>query len=167
MLLNGLYEATTFDPVDLEELLFPIGDYRFRDYFHPSSGFAAFRESVFPYVPLSCSMSMTVLMNVLNNLLHQLSDEDVVRVSLLEMTFGWRNTLDSQLPMNVSMGHIDMGLHLQTDGYDVVGRVDIWSSDLGSYFFILRGEFSSLYSWVEGSNVGPLGTSKDRGKVKA
>nr|KAJ0186405.1 hypothetical protein LSAT_V11C900470260 [Lactuca sativa] len=55
-------EATTFDLVDLKELLFPVGGYRvcfdkkafwlvtglrFRDYFHPSSGFAAFREHGF------------------------------------------------------------------------------------------------------------------------
>nr|KAJ0191856.1 hypothetical protein LSAT_V11C800419220 [Lactuca sativa] len=93
-------EATTFDPVDLEELLIPIGDYRvcfdmksfylvidlrFEDYFHLSYGFVAFRERVFPYVLLSRLVSMVNLINVFNNLLHQLSNEDVVRVSLLYM----------------------------------------------------------------------------------
>nr|KAJ0214811.1 hypothetical protein LSAT_V11C400189970 [Lactuca sativa] len=57
-------EVTTFDPVDLEELLFLVGDYRvcfdrktfclatglrFGDLFHPSSNFAAFRECVCPF----------------------------------------------------------------------------------------------------------------------
>nr|KAJ0210926.1 hypothetical protein LSAT_V11C400189790 [Lactuca sativa] len=93
-------EATTFDPVDLEELLFLVGDYqvcfdrkafclvtglRFGDYFHPSSNFSAFKEHVFPFVPLSCSVSMDDLTNVFNNSLYQLSNEDVVRVSLLYM----------------------------------------------------------------------------------
>nr|KAJ0193451.1 hypothetical protein LSAT_V11C800417230 [Lactuca sativa] len=93
-------EVTTFDPVDLEELLFSVGDYwvcfdmkafslltglRFGDYFHPSSGFATFRERVFPFVPISCSVSVPDLTYVFNNLLYQLSNEDVVRVSLLYM----------------------------------------------------------------------------------
>nr|KAJ0215744.1 hypothetical protein LSAT_V11C300131390 [Lactuca sativa] len=92
-------EATIFDPVDLEEILFPVGDYRvcfdrkafylvtglrFGDYFHPSSDFAAFREHMFPFVPFSRSMSMDDLTNVFNNSLHhQLSNEDVVRVSMM------------------------------------------------------------------------------------
>nr|KAJ0204337.1 hypothetical protein LSAT_V11C500295380 [Lactuca sativa] len=85
-------EVTTFDPVDLEELLFPFGDYHvcfdrkafclvtglwFRDYFHPSFGFAAFRERVFPFVPLSRSVSMNDLTNMFNNSHHQLNNEDV------------------------------------------------------------------------------------------
>nr|KAJ0207998.1 hypothetical protein LSAT_V11C500236840 [Lactuca sativa] len=104
-------EATTFDPVDLEEILFSIGDYRlcfdrkafclvtglrFEDYFHPRSDFAAFRERVFPFVPLSRSVSMADLTNMFNNLLHQLSDDDVLRVPI---------------------GQIDMGFHLQTNAY--------------------------------------------------
>nr|KAJ0206442.1 hypothetical protein LSAT_V11C500228890 [Lactuca sativa] len=86
-------EVTTFDP-----LLFPIGDYQvcfdrkafclvtglqYGDYFHPNSSFVAFRERVFPFVPLSCSVSMDDLMDIFNKSLHQLSNENVVRVSLL------------------------------------------------------------------------------------
>nr|KAJ0218569.1 hypothetical protein LSAT_V11C300105270 [Lactuca sativa] len=81
-------EDTTFDPIDLEELLFPIGDYqvyfdrkalclvndlRFGDYFHLSSDFAVFRDRVFPFVPLLRSVSI----------------EDLVRVSLLYMLEQW------------------------------------------------------------------------------
>nr|KAJ0203728.1 hypothetical protein LSAT_V11C500265210 [Lactuca sativa] len=93
-------EPTTFDPIGLKELLFSVGDYRvcfdrkalclviglrFGDYFYPSFGFVAFIERVFPFVPLSVSMCMDDLTNVLNNSLHQLSNEDVVRVSMLYM----------------------------------------------------------------------------------
>nr|KAJ0186814.1 hypothetical protein LSAT_V11C900479840 [Lactuca sativa] len=93
-------EVTTFDPANLEELLFPVGDYlvcfnrkslclvtdlRFGDYFHPSSGFPAFRERVFPFMSLSRSVTMDDLTNVFNNSLRQLSNEDVVRVSLVYM----------------------------------------------------------------------------------
>nr|KAJ0219274.1 hypothetical protein LSAT_V11C300135420 [Lactuca sativa] len=68
-------DATTFDPVDLEELLFPdsiflVTDLRFGDYFHPSSDFAAFIERVFPFVSLSCFVSMDDLTNVFNTSLH-------------------------------------------------------------------------------------------------
>nr|KAJ0187155.1 hypothetical protein LSAT_V11C900456000 [Lactuca sativa] len=45
----------------------------------------AFRECVFPFVSFPCSVSMDDLTNVFNNSLHQLSNEDVVRVSLLNM----------------------------------------------------------------------------------
>nr|KAJ0220835.1 hypothetical protein LSAT_V11C200071540 [Lactuca sativa] len=73
-------EVTTFDPIDLKELLFPVGDYqvcfdkkafcfvtglRFGDYFHPSSSFAEFRERVFPFV--SISRSIWILKTFPNN----------------------------------------------------------------------------------------------------
>nr|KAJ0219722.1 hypothetical protein LSAT_V11C200099090 [Lactuca sativa] len=44
-----------------------------------------FREHVFPIVTFSRSVSMDDHTNVFNNSLHQLSNEDVVRVSLLHM----------------------------------------------------------------------------------
>nr|KAJ0210217.1 hypothetical protein LSAT_V11C400167670 [Lactuca sativa] len=93
-------EGTTFDPIDLEELLFLVCDYRvcfdrkafclvnsqrFGDYFHPRSDFAAFRERVFPFVTLSRSLSKDDLTNVFNNSFHQLSNKDIVKVSLLYM----------------------------------------------------------------------------------
>nr|KAJ0195118.1 hypothetical protein LSAT_V11C700345810 [Lactuca sativa] len=102
-------EFTTFDPVDLQELLFPGGDYRvcfdrktfflvtdlqFGDYYYPSSGFAEFKKRVFPFVSLSRSMSIAELMHMFNNLLHQLSNEDVSN------EFGG-NTLDNQLLMSI------------------------------------------------------------------
>nr|KAJ0202641.1 hypothetical protein LSAT_V11C500277310 [Lactuca sativa] len=57
---------------------FLVTGLRFGDYFHPSSGFAAFRERVFPFVPLSRSVSMDDLTNVFNNSLHQLRNEDMI-----------------------------------------------------------------------------------------
>nr|KAJ0193927.1 hypothetical protein LSAT_V11C800406560 [Lactuca sativa] len=45
----------------------------------------SFRERVFQFVPLPRSVSVADLTHVFNNLLHQLSNKDVVRVSLLYM----------------------------------------------------------------------------------
>nr|KAJ0203492.1 hypothetical protein LSAT_V11C500246710 [Lactuca sativa] len=85
------------------------------------SGFAEFREHVFLFVPLSCSVSVADLMHVFNNLLHQLSNEDVVRVSLMYMLEqGFLGEYPRQPVTNehmtlVHMRQIDMGFHLQTD----------------------------------------------------
>ncbi|XP_023766682.1 uncharacterized protein LOC111915237 [Lactuca sativa] len=91
-------EFTTFDPIDIKAFIFPVSDYhvcfdrkalclvtglRFGEYFPPSFGFAEFRERMFPFVSLSRSVSMNDLMHMFNNLLHQLSNEDMVRDSLL------------------------------------------------------------------------------------
>nr|KAJ0209749.1 hypothetical protein LSAT_V11C400191600 [Lactuca sativa] len=78
----------------LLQLLFPVGNYQesillghqlvIWDYVHPSSSFAEFR-CVFPFVPLSHLVSMADLTNVFIDSIRQLSNEDVVRVSLLYM----------------------------------------------------------------------------------
>lgn len=93
-------EFTIFPRFDLQELLFPVHDYRvcfdrkafclitglwFGDYFRPSFDFAQFRQRVFPFVLPSRSMRMAYLTHVFSNSLHQLNDADVVRVSLLYM----------------------------------------------------------------------------------
>nr|KAJ0215696.1 hypothetical protein LSAT_V11C300138890 [Lactuca sativa] len=58
---------------------------QFGNYFDPGFGFAAFRECVFPFVPLSRTVSMDDLTNAFNNSFHQLNNDNVVRVSLLYM----------------------------------------------------------------------------------
>nr|KAJ0213491.1 hypothetical protein LSAT_V11C400212140 [Lactuca sativa] len=51
----------------------------------PSSGFREFRQHMFPFVLLSCSVRVAELIHMINNLRHQLSNADAVIVSLLFM----------------------------------------------------------------------------------
>lgn len=92
-------EFTTFDPFDLEELLFPIGDNQVcfdikifslspacgPGSISPIVGFVEFRWCVFAFVSLLRLVRVANLMHMLNNLLHLLSNADTVRVYLMYM----------------------------------------------------------------------------------
>nr|KAJ0201358.1 hypothetical protein LSAT_V11C600330630 [Lactuca sativa] len=136
--------------VDLEELLFPVGNYpvcfvrkafclitslRFGDYFHPGSSFTAFRECVFPFVPLSRSTSMDNLTNVFNNSLHQLRNQ--------VMDFSG-NTRDSQLLMNIWHSSLICksltGLTLRTVFYKIEDHLNPNSARISSgHTYTLQG----------------------------
>lgn len=93
-------ETTTYPHVDLEELLFPIGDYwvcfdkrafcltigfQFRDYLRATSSLSRFKQCVFPFVLGSKSVKVADVIQVFNTSLHRLSEGDVIRVSLMYM----------------------------------------------------------------------------------